>query len=117
MVNPFTAAVATAVWRSQNSDISPDKIIEVRPHCSNGGTIVWEWYARDNPIQDIDSTKAHYGVVRDHPELPDVNCDSVGGSFGGLRGGRMHVDGVSYNPEPDRTVFGSPSSVNNKHHS
>jgi hypothetical protein len=51
----------------------PDSVIEVKPTGKNSGEVVWEWHLWDHLVQDVDSTKANYGVVVDHPELVDVN--------------------------------------------
>jgi hypothetical protein len=107
-----TAAEAQAAGCSRNSEIWPDKIIEVQPTGSGGAVIVWEWHAWDHLIQDIDPGRANYGVIADHPELLDVNCGaSTGGWGGGWSGGWggdwMHVNGISYNPELDQIVFSS----------
>ncbi len=99
-----SAAEATAAGRSQSMAVWPDKIMEVQPQGTSGGTIVWEWHAWDHLIQDYSSSKANYGVVADHPELLDVNC----GSGSGMSGSDwMHVNGVSYNPERDEITFSS----------
>jgi hypothetical protein len=63
--------------------------------------IVWEWDAWDHLIQDFDSTKANYGVIRDHPELIDLNygigAERTPGNF-------MHFNAVDYNPDLDQVV-------------
>jgi hypothetical protein len=47
-----------------------DYIFEVNPSTRQ---VVWEWHPWDHMVQDFDSTKQNYGVVRDHPELIDLN--------------------------------------------
>lgn len=72
-------SVAEAIAAGRNpaniidNELWPEKIIEVQPIGSSGGTIVWEWHAWDHLIQDFDSTKANYGDVAQHPELIDLN--------------------------------------------
>jgi len=51
----------------------PDCIIEVEPHGTRGGRIVWEWHVWDHLVQDFDPSKPNYGVVAEHPELVDLN--------------------------------------------
>jgi len=63
--------------------------------------IVWEWDSWDHLIQDYDSTKENYGVVRDHPELIDLNygvgAERTPGSF-------IHFNAVDYNAELDQII-------------
>ncbi len=80
------------------SDIWSDKIIEVKPTGTSGGTIVWEWHAWDHLIQDFDSTKANFGNVAAHPELIDVNFGSTGEDW-------LHVNSVRYNAERNEILL------------
>jgi hypothetical protein len=95
-----TPAQCTAAGLNHSATLWPDHIIEVQPVGSTGGNIVWRWHAWDHLIQDYDSTKANYGVVRDHPELLDINYRSTSGDW-------MHLNGISYNPELDQIVLSS----------
>jgi hypothetical protein len=56
-----------------DNELWPDHIIEVEPDGATGGNIVWEWHMWDHLVQDYDSQKENYGVVKDHPELIDIN--------------------------------------------
>jgi hypothetical protein len=80
--------------------LMPDHIIEVEPTGPSNGTIVWEWHVWDHLIQDYDSTKQNYGVVRDHPELIDIN-------FGSdlIRADWLHINSVDYNAEFDQILL------------
>lgn len=49
------------------------KLIEIKPHGTNGGEIVWEWSSIDHLAQDFDESKSNYGKISDHPELIDFN--------------------------------------------
>jgi len=51
-----------------------DCILEIEPIFPEGGNIVWEWHLWDHLIQDYDSSKENYGIVKDHPELIDINA-------------------------------------------
>jgi hypothetical protein len=94
-----TAAQAQALGRqSISSDIWPDEIVEYDPV---GDSVAWEWHFWDHLIQDVDSTKLNYGVVREHPELLDVNLGSVMG------GDWMHCNTVDYNGVRDEVVITS----------
>jgi len=72
-----------------------DHIIEVDPRTDS---VVWRWHSWDHLVQDFDPTKANHGVVRDHPELIDVN--------GGMSGTYdwTHANTVTYNAELDQVM-------------
>ncbi len=78
-----------------------DYLFEVNPTTRQ---VVWEWHAWDHMVQDFDSTKRNYGVVRDHPELIDLNY-GVGGGM--ERYDFMHLNSVEYNPELDQIITSS----------
>ena len=63
--------------------------------------IVWEWDSWDHLVQDYDSTRQNYGVVRDHPELIDLNY-GVGASR--TPGNFIHFNGLDYNAELDQVI-------------
>lgn len=80
----------------------PTHIIEVQRDGS-GGKIVWEWHIWDHFIQDVDKDKDNFGVVKEHPELMDINALTVS-----RRGGDwFHVNGLDYNEDLDQIVFTS----------
>lgn len=95
-----TAAQGTAAGLNHSASLWPDHIIEVQPVGTNGGNIVWEWHVWDHLVQDYDAAKANYGVVKDHPELLDINIGSTSGDW-------THVNGISYNAELDQIVISS----------
>lgn len=97
-----TAAQAVQAGSMRNSSFWPDHIIEVQPIGTTGGNIVWQWHAFDHLIQDYDATKSNYGVVKDHPELLNINMTGNGPS-----GDWMHINAVSYNPVLDQIVISS----------
>ena len=82
--------------------LMPDEIIEVQPTGPTSGTIVWEWHAWDHLIQDYDSSKTNYGVVRDHPELIDVN---FGGSGADVLMDWLHTNSIDYNEQFDQILI------------
>lgn len=99
-----TRSQAEAIQAGRNpanapSLLWPDKIIEVEPSGSNGGTVVWEWNSWDHLIQDNDPTKDNYGVVADHPELIDINYPYNSNSDW------LHTNSVDYNLEFDQIVI------------
>lgn len=100
-----TASEATQAGCGNSKEIWPDHIIEVEPTGARSGDIVWEWHAWDHLIQDYDEDKDNYGVVKDHPELLNVNFK------GKERPGSdwMHVNGIDYIEELNQIVFSSHS--------
>ncbi len=56
-----------------NNEFYVDGIIEVKPTGKTTGEIVWEWNVWDHLIQDYDESKENYGIIKDHPELIDIN--------------------------------------------
>jgi len=94
-----TRAEAQALGRQNiTGEMWPDEVIEYDPETDS---VVWEWHAWDHLIQDVDSTKPNYGVVRDHPELIDINLGSV------QSGDWMHCNTIDYNPERDEIILTS----------
>lgn len=85
------------------SELWPDKIIEVQPTYPHGGEIVWSWHAWDHLVQEFDSTKANYGRVADHPELIDLNYDPSNGQADWL-----HFNSIDYNPELEQIIISVP---------
>ena len=77
-----------------------DVIIEVEPTGSSGGNIVWEWHVWDHIIQDYDSSKANYGVIRNHPGLINVN-------YGGRGIDWNHINSIDYHPGLDQILISS----------
>jgi hypothetical protein len=80
-------------------DMWPEEIIEYDPDADSA---VWIWRVWDHVIQDVDSTKPNYGVVRDHPELIDINLGTL---F--FYGDWIHANIVELHEERDEIVFSS----------
>ncbi len=72
----------------------PDMILEIKPEPPTGGKVVWEWHIWDHLIQDRDPKKANYGVIKDHPELVDINAD--GGIDEPSEEERKHLEAIGY---------------------
>jgi hypothetical protein len=80
-------------------NFNPNFIIQVHQTGPTSGDIVWEWHIWDHMIQDFDATKDNYGVIADHPELADINCDywwNVGWPY---------MNSVDYNPQNDQILL------------
>ncbi len=95
-----TPAQATQAGSMQAITIWPDKIVEIEPSGTTGGTVVWEWKAWDHLCQNADPSKDNYvtSIVM-HPELLNINYHT--------QKDWMHVNGIDYNPTLDQVVFSS----------
>mgnify|MGYP002078505037 CR=1 FL=1 len=91
---------AAGIWSEQ--------IIEIRLKGTNDFDLIWEWNMWDHLIQDFDSTKDNYGVIRDHPELMDVNYRDDGAPN---PSDWLHFNSLDYHPVLDQIMFSS------RHHS
>ena len=99
-----TSAQATAAGRipgTFGSSLWPDKIIEVQPTGTSGGTIVWEWHAWDHLVQDYNASYPNFGEPADHPHRIDVNYRANNSSDW------MHCNGMDYNAELDQIMISS----------
>ncbi|MCX6249963.1 MAG: aryl-sulfate sulfotransferase [Bacteroidetes bacterium] len=94
-----TAAQAVQAGCALSIEMWPDKIVEIQPSGTNGGTVVWEWHAWNHLVQDHDATKDNYGVVANHPELLNINYNTSKDW--------MHMNGIDYNPVLDQITFSS----------
>jgi hypothetical protein len=93
-------AEAQAMGRvNVTGEMWPEEIIEYDPDADSA---VWTWRVWDHVIQDVDSAKPNYGVVRDHPELIDINLGTL---F--MYGDWIHANIVEYNEQRDEIVFSS----------
>ncbi len=79
----------------------PEVIYEIRKDGMFTGEIVWEWHLWDHLVQDIDSTKINYGVIKDNPGKININYQipSLNGPGGG--GDWLHFNGLDYDQEKD----------------
>ena len=96
-----TPAEVVQAGCSQSLEMWPDKIVEIEPSGTSGGTVVWEWHAWDHLIQDHDPSKSNYGVVADHPELMNINYNTSKDW--------IHMNGIDYNETLDQITFSSHS--------
>ena len=110
--------------------------IEIEPQpSSQSAKVVWEWAVWDHLIQDFCEDKANFGVIREHPELFDINHAPVGGKFAQrnkdlskqgdatappnshgialpfLKAGKtgeadwLHINGISYSESKDQIIM------------
>jgi hypothetical protein len=103
-------AEALAAGRDPNK-IAPDgvwseAVLEVKPTRPAGGEIVWEWHAWDHLVQDIDATKANFGVVAGNAARLDINFIGQGQNAA-QTANWLHVNSIDYHAECDEIVLGS----------
>jgi len=100
-----SAAEAIAAGRNpsllDDNELWPDHIIEVEPDGPTSGKIVWEWHVWDHLVQRYNSSLPNYGLVKDHPELIDLNYVSYPRAFADWN----HVNSVDYNPKLDQVLL------------
>ncbi|MCX6244400.1 MAG: aryl-sulfate sulfotransferase [Bacteroidetes bacterium] len=96
-----TPAEVTQAGCSQSIEMWPDKIVEIQPSGTNGGTVVWEWHAWDHLVQEYDVSKNNYGAVATHPELLNINYITTKDW--------MHVNGIDFNEQLNQITFSSHS--------
>jgi hypothetical protein len=86
-----TSLLGSSVWS--------ERIIEIQPNDSIGGTIVWEWNVWDHLIQDFDQSKNNFGVVSEHPELININFKAT------IVSDWLHFNSIDYNEELDQIIL------------
>jgi hypothetical protein len=75
-----------------DSSIYPEKLIEVNPDTNE---IVWEWSSWDHIVQDKYNTLPNYGVIKDNPQLININYSLPDD------GDIMHANGIDYDAVND----------------
>lgn len=87
--------LGTSLWN--------EKILELQPIGTNAANIVWEWSCWDHLIQELDSTKANYATVVQHPERIHVNANPTLSSNQDW----THLNSIDYNPYLDQILVSS----------
>jgi hypothetical protein len=84
-----------------SNGIWPVHVIEVQPTGPSSGDIIWEWHVWDHLVQEYDPSKDNYGIVKDHPELIDINF------IGKTTPERdwLHCNSIDYNEEFDQIML------------
>jgi hypothetical protein len=95
-----TATEVSQAGCSQSITMWPDKIVEIQPSGTSGGTVVWEWHVWDHLCQSLYPAKDNYvtSIVM-HPELLNINYQT--------QKDWMHSNGIDYNESLDQIVFSS----------
>jgi hypothetical protein len=103
---------AEAIAQGRNPSLTTatvwsEKIIEIQPVGTTGGTIVWEWHLWDHLIQDYDTTKPNYGTVGSNPQLLNLNFAASANATLGLDW--IHLNAIDYNPTLNQILLSSHS--------
>jgi len=80
-----------------------EKIIEIAPDEAGSATVVWEWSVWDHLIQEFDATKSNFGVVKNHPELININYSTSANPK--KSPDWIHANSVEYNAELDQIMI------------
>jgi hypothetical protein len=100
-----SAAEAIAAGRNpsllDDNELWPDHVIEVEPDGPTSGNIIWEWHVWDHLVQRYNASLPNYGLVKDHPELIDLNYVSYPRAFADWN----HVNSVDYDPKLDQVLL------------
>ncbi|MEI7983827.1 MAG: aryl-sulfate sulfotransferase, partial [Bacteroidota bacterium] len=75
-----------------------DAIVEV----NRQGNVIWEWCFFDHVVQDIDPTKATYGIIANTPGKIDLNIRG-----NPVKSDWMHCNSLDYNQDLDLIVVNS----------
>lgn len=76
-----------------------EKVIELKPLGKDKAKIIWEWYAWDHLIQDIDSTKNNFGVVNQNKQLLDLNF------LASTNADWLHFNSIAFNIERNEIIL------------
>ena len=69
-----------------------------------GIEIIWKWHLWDHLIQDQDSSLNNYGIIKNHPELIDIN---IGSFTNPNEGDWLHTNSIAYHEQYDQIIFSS----------
>ena len=85
------------------TDLWPDKIIEIEPDGAGGASIVWEWRAWDHLVQDFNPGLPNYDGLGVRSDRINVNYDTQGGIADW-----HHSNSIDYNPDLDQIILSVP---------
>ena len=84
---------------NNSSPTEIDVVVEISP--STGG-IVWEWNMKDHVIQERDPNMPNYGILKDNPQL--VNLDAIS-TFDWAGQESFMINSFDYNPDLDHIAL------------
>ena len=86
------------------NEIWPLVIHEIKPPINDVIEIIWEWHLWDHLIQDHDSSLDNYGVIKNHPELININ---IGYFTTPNEGDWLHTNAIGFNEQLDQIIISS----------
>ncbi len=89
---------------SIENEIWPLVIHEIKPLFDGDIEIIWKWHLWDHLIQDSDSSLNNYGIIKNHPELVDIN---IGNFTIPSEGDWLHTNAIAYNELLDQIIISS----------
>lgn len=99
---PYSLALANGRYVGlENTEFWSETVIELKPKGTNDAEIVWQWKLWDHIVQDYSADKPHFGVVKNHPELMNVNYDP------NIIPSWLHINSIDYNADLDQIVLSS----------
>ncbi len=97
---PFAKAAANGRFGgAPDNEFWSETVMEIKPQGINAAQIVWQWKLWDHIIQDVDLGMPHYGIVKNHPELMNVNYDP------NKLPSWLHINAIDYNADLDQIVL------------
>ncbi len=81
---------------------SPSQIDVVVELDKDTGIIVWQWILGDHVIQERDANAPNYGVIKDNPQL--LNMDVIA-TYDWENTESFMINGMDYNPELDQIIL------------
>ena len=81
---------------------SPNHVDAVVEIDRNTGATLWQWVISDHVIQQRDESLPNYGILKDHPEL--LNMDAIS-TYDWENGESFMINGMDYNPELDHIAL------------
>lgn len=92
---------AADLGRQDGNSMKSERIIEITPDYNDGtsGTVVWEWYAFDHTVQNVDPSLGNFGDLLTNNNRLNIN-NGNGNDW-------LHFNGVDYIEEFDQLLISS----------
>lgn len=88
----ITQEELSSVGLTVGHDAFLEKLIEVNPQTDE---VVWQWRSWEHIVQDVDPTKAAYGLLSEHPNKINIAYNDL------ENGDWMHANGIFYDSRTD----------------
>ena len=96
-----SSAESSALGRQDGANMKSERIVEVTPNYTDGtsGTIVWEWYAFDHTVQNVDASLGNFGDLLTYSHKFNIN--------NGNANDWLHFNALEYMEEYDQIAISS----------